>query len=231
MVRPKIEAKTRQEVAEYFRTGRTLRVAAVYLTLASKGPTMRFEEIWDATLVREYVSSKSVLHDTLEYMSRSRMVRIERISRKVTRVTLLIKPPEVLSKEIDSILESAASAEAVAKRVTSNIEAKKISSEQADKLVWGLFIEGEVQRLQATVSLLKIYRDPILWPYLWGHLIELLVILPTIFHLQILRACEDTYPEATRTALISHARSLSNVLNSDEFREYQEVSSLLAKTS
>jgi len=190
---------------------------------------MRFEEIWDTPIVREYISSKSVLHDTLEYMRRKSIVAIERPSPKVTKVTLIVKLPNLLSKEVQNILLQAANVEETVRRLASNVEEKSLSNDEAYEFVYGLFVQSELERLDAIVRLLEVYRDPTLWPFLWWHLIQSLVVLPIIFFLQILRACEDTYPEATKQAVAGLRASLLRVLSSEQFKEYQRIFDSLNK--
>jgi len=223
MVRPTAELKARKELKRYLRTGRTLRVAVVFLTLAQRGPTMRFEQIWDTPLVRQYVRSKSVLHDTLGYMSKKGIVKIEEVSLKMVKITLLIELPRILSREVDRILVLAAQVEAEVNRITQKIESGGMSQEDASIFVRGMFIESELERLNATIMLLDVYRDPVLWPFLWGHMVLLLVVLPMIYQLQILRACFETQPTASLTAIESLGNSLSNVLKSEQFIEYQSM--------
>lgn len=223
MVRPTAESKKIDEMRKYLGRGRPLRVAAVFLTLAQKGHTMRFKEIWDSPLVRDNISSKSVLHETLEYMRRSGFIEIERKGPKMTKVTLLTKLPDILSKEVDNILFNTAELESTSKRVASNIERGRISSEEVSKLVSGMFIHNERDRLDYTIKLLEVYRDPILWPYMWSQLIHSLVVIPLIFNLQILRACEEKYPEATNAALRALYTSISKVLHSEQFKDYQRI--------
>ena len=184
---------------------------------------MKFGEIWNHPLVREHVSSKSVLSDTLEYMENAGVVKSEKISYKVKRYTLLIGPPQLISKSLDRILFETASFEEATKRVTSGIESKKISADDASTLVRGMFIQGERERLYTLMNLLPIYRDPILWPFLWGHLILALVAFPIIMQLQILRACEDNYPQETKEALASLDSSLAKILSSQPFQEYHRI--------
>jgi hypothetical protein len=231
MVRPPSESRFRKKLVDYLRTGRTSRVAAIYLALAIGGPTKRFKEIWDTPIVREIVRNKSVLHDTIEYMRRRKMVDVKTVSRKLTRVTLLMKPPEIVSHEANRILAGVAPAEDAAKRAASNIESRKISEEEADKFVRGMFLQSEAERLEAIVKLLPVFRNPVLWPHLWWDLMQSLVVLPMIFQLHILRACEDVYPSATRSALAAWATSISNLLKSERFREYHATWELLTERS
>jgi len=223
MVRPTAEIKALNEMREYLRRGRPLRVAAVFLTLAHKGPTMRFKEIWNNSIVREHLHSKSVLHETLDYMQRRKIVSIERISRKFTRITLLIKLPEVLSKEVDRTLFATAKLEERTKRLISSIEEGKLSYDEAYILVYGMFIHSERERLHSTIKLLEVYSDPVLWPFFWWELIQSLVILPIIFHLQVLRACKEIYPKATDSAIKALDNSLSKVLASEQIKKYWRV--------
>jgi len=235
MVRPTAEFAARQAVRKFLQTKRTQRKAAIYWTLVQKGPTMRFEEIWDSSLVKDQLlsksgkSSKSVLRDLLEDMRRGGLVRIERKGRKFMRITLQVTLPEVWSREVDKMLFAAASIEMTVKRLIWNIEAKSITPEEAHLFIRGTFIEAELERLRATSRLLSVYRDPILWPFLCGYLVESLIVLPAIHQLQILNACVDTYPKATSSALESLANSLLNVLRSCQFKEYQIVFDKLDK--
>jgi hypothetical protein len=80
---------------------------------------------------------------------------------------------------------------------------------------------------KTTIILLDVHRDPTLWPFLCGHLIELNVVLPMIFQLQMLGACLEAYPEATRLALNAVGSRLAKVFKSEPFAEYQRIFDLL----
>lgn len=215
----------------FLRRDRTVRIAAIFLTVAQRGGSTRFEEVWESPIVRQHVSSKSVLHTTLDYISKSGIVKIERVSRKLTRITLLMKLPDVLSQDVERIVQGAARREDVAKRVTSNIERESISSDEAYRLVYGMFIQSESERLEATKKMLTVYRDPKVWPFLWWDLIQSMVVLPLIFHLKILRACEEKYPQATNAAFTALATSLSKVLGSEQLGEYRRIFASLSEQS
>lgn len=184
---------------------------------------VRFKEIWDYPLVRQHVKSKSLLHKTLEQMERKGMVRIERISHKRTMVTLLTKLPQLTSKEVDRILFEESKLGDKTEEVVAGIEGKKILPDEASILIRGMFIKSEQERLYSLMQLLPVFGDPELWPFLWGDLILALIVCPTIRQLQILKACQDNYPQETRSALASLDQSLAEILSSQQFQDYQRI--------
>jgi len=235
MGRPKEASRITAQALKALHPDRTLRVALVYLIIASKGPTLRFEEIWDFPDImqnKKNFSSKWVLHTTLDYMERRHIVKIDRISRRNTRVTLLLKPHKVTSEYANQMLLLAAKAklESTVKTIVSNIEAGKMSATETFQFVYGRFLDDENARLQALLMLLDVYREPPLWPYLWADLVHLLVVLPVIFQLQILKACLDAHPEPTSAALKDLGKTISRELTS-LCPEYQRIWDRMSQSS
>jgi hypothetical protein len=226
MVRPTAESKEREEQVKeklFLRRDRTVRIAAIFLALAQRGGSTRFRELWESPLVRQHVSSKSVLHKTLDYMSKRGMLKIERVSRKLTRIKLLLKLPDVVSQDVERIVQGAARRQDIAKRVTSNIECQSISSDEVYRLVYGMFIQSEAERLETIKKMLAVYSEPKIWPFLWWDLMQSMVVLPLIFHLEILRACEEKNLQATNAAFTVLATKLSKVLGSEQLGGYRRI--------
>jgi len=184
---------------------------------------VRFKEIWDSPSVRQYVKSKSVLHETLEYLERKGIVKIERISRKRTMVTLLTKLPQLTSKEVDRILFEESKLGDKTKVVVAGIEGKKILPDEASILIRVMFIKSEQERLYSLMVLLPVLSDPVLWPFLWEDLILALIVCPAIRQLEILRACQDNYPQDTKEAVPSLDQSLTRVLSSQQLQDYHRI--------
>jgi len=207
-----------------------LRMAAVYLAYEGK-TTKRFVELWNHPVVREQAKSKSLLQSTLSHMVKIGVLRKNKISHRIVKYTLLVQPPGLSHQQVEDILSQPRIKEQQeqANNIASRIDQRRPSPEEIQKLVQGMFLRSERERLYTLIQLLPIYRDPKLWPFLWPQMMLGLVQFPTIMQLQILRACQDKYPEETNRALSGLDQMIQRILASEALKDYPKTYDSLAK--